>query len=300
VGHLAGTWGTVLLPLRADGAIDFGRLETELEVLLEAGLAGTYTCGTAGEFHALEEAEFDSVSEIVATKSRQAGVPFQLGASHMSAQICLSRVQRARALAPAAIQVVLPDWLPLSTSEVDSAVGRFSEAAGPIPLVLYNPPHAKTRCTTAQLAHLANTFGLAGVKIAEAPAFYEELHTLAPGLLIFVPGHELAASQAPGVAGSYSNVACLAPRGAATWQRQMTDAPADALALGRRIAAFFSAYIAPLKESGFSNTALDKTLATMGGWAPVGTRVRWPYASVPDEVAHRLGGLARNALPELF
>ena len=64
--------------------------------------------------------------------------------------------------------------------------------------------------------------------------------------------------------------------------------PAAALELGGRILNFFDTYIAPLKAQGFSNTALDKTLATMGGWAPIGTRVRWPYSSVPGEVAQDL------------
>ncbi len=53
---LRGTWGTALLPIRADESIDFSALEAELDVLLEVGLAGVYTCGTAGEFHTLDEA----------------------------------------------------------------------------------------------------------------------------------------------------------------------------------------------------------------------------------------------------
>ena len=36
----------------------------------------------------------------------------------MSGQICLSRIRRARQLSPTAIQVVLPDWLPLGPAEV--------------------------------------------------------------------------------------------------------------------------------------------------------------------------------------
>jgi hypothetical protein len=41
---------------------------------------------------------------------------------------------------------------------------------------------------------------------------------------------------------------------------------------------------------------LDKALAAIGGWAPVGTRVRWPYRSVPEE---RIGALRTAALTEL-
>ena len=298
---LRGTWGTVLLPVRPDESIDFDLLGAELDILLHAGLAGVYTCGTAGEFHTLEEGEFDALSELVAGKSQQAGTCFQLGASHMSGQICLSRIGRARSLAPAAIQVVLPDWLPLSPTEVRSSLERMVAAAGPVPLVLYNPPHAKTVCSPDQLAALANSLpGLAGVKVAGDEAFYSRLHEAAPGLAIFAPGHQFAHARHFGAAGSYSNVACLSPAGALKWERQMEDDPAGADELGRRIMAFFDRYMMPLKAMGYSDTALDKTLAAVGGWASVGTRVRWPYASVPDEEVAALAPVARAALPELF
>ena len=190
---LRGTWGTVLLPIRPDQRVDFDLLDNELDALLKVGLAGVYTCGTAGEFHTLEEDEFDGLSEVVAGKSKQAGVAFQIGASHMSGQICLSRIRRARALAPAAIQVVLPDWLPLSSVEVHRAVELMVATADPVPVVLYNPRHAKTVCSAEQLASLANELpGLVGVKVGGDDAFYSHLRSAAPRLSVFAPGHELA------------------------------------------------------------------------------------------------------------
>jgi dihydrodipicolinate synthase/N-acetylneuraminate lyase len=298
---LAGTWGTVLLPIRADDAIDFDRLDDELDALVDVGLAGIYTCGTAGEFHTLLEDEFDTLSDVVARKAVATGTAFQIGASHMSGQICLSRIRRARALRPAAIQVTLPDWSPLSPLEVRTALELMVAVADPVPVVLYNPPHAKTVCSAEQLGALAAALpGLVGVKIAPEDDFYTRLHTLAPHLLIFAPGHQLAHARRLGAAGSYSNVACLQPAGALAWERQMETAPEAAEALGVRIMAFFDARIAPLKAQGYSNTALDKALAAMGGWAPVGTRARWPYSSVPIEVVRSLAPAVRAALPELF
>jgi dihydrodipicolinate synthase/N-acetylneuraminate lyase len=298
---LRGTWGTALLPIRADESIDFSALEAELDVLLEVGLAGVYTCGTAGEFHTLDEGEFDELSELVANKAKRAHAAFQIGASHMSGQVSLSRIRRARALGPTAIQVILPDWLPLSPSEVERALEGMLEAAGGIPLVLYNPPHAKTACSPEQLGALARTFpGMVGVKVAGDDAYYSALHAAAPQLAIFAPGHELAHARRLGAVGSYSNVACMAPAGALAWERQMDRDPVGAEELGARIMAFFDTYIGPLKAGGYSNTALDKALAAVGGWAPIGTRARWPYSSVPDEEVAVLAPLARAALPELF
>jgi dihydrodipicolinate synthase/N-acetylneuraminate lyase len=298
---LRGTWGTVLLPIRPDETIDVDLLDAELDVLLKAGLAGVYTCGTAGEFHTLEEDEFDVLSQLVADKSARAGVAFQLGASHMSGQICLSRIKRARSLGPVAIQVILPDWLVLSPSETQAAVERMVATADPVPVVLYNPPHAKTVCNPGQLAEIAKALpGVAGVKVAGDDAFYRSLHAAAPELSIFAPGHQYAHARRLGAVGSYSNVACLEPVGALAWERQMDEDPDGAEALGRRIMSFFDSHMMPLKRRGYSDTALDKTLAAIGAWTSVGTRVRWPYSSVPDEDVAALTPLARAALPELF
>ena len=300
-GGLGGTWGAVLLPVQEDEAIDFGALEAELDVLVASALEGIYTCGTAGEFYTLDEHEWDRLSEVVAGRAARASVPFQLGASHMSGQIGLSRVRRARQLRPAAIQVILPDWMPMSWPEVQRAVSTMASEADPVPIVLYNPPHAKTVCTAAQMAALADAVpGLAGVKVAGDEAFYRDLHAAAPGLAIFAPGHELARAHSWGAVGSYSNVACLQPARAAEWGRSLSTDAEAARAFGDRVMVFFDTYMAPLKAQGMSNTALDKTLAAMGGWAPVGLRVRWPYTSVPGATARHLARLVRAALPELF
>jgi hypothetical protein len=56
---LRGTWAPVLLPVAPDEAIDFGLLREELAVLVDAGLDGIYTNGTASEFHCLEEDEYE-------------------------------------------------------------------------------------------------------------------------------------------------------------------------------------------------------------------------------------------------
>jgi dihydrodipicolinate synthase/N-acetylneuraminate lyase len=119
-------------------------------------------------------------------------------------------------------------------------------------------------------------------------------------LAVFVAGHTLATGLAQGAAGSYSNVACLSPAGAVAWQAMMHSEPARAAAVERRLQDFLAEYITPLQQRGYNNAALDKTLAHIGGWADVGTRVRWPYRSVPETEATALRPVARAAVPELI
>jgi dihydrodipicolinate synthase/N-acetylneuraminate lyase len=298
---LRGTWGTVLLPVARDETIDLGRLADELAVLVTAGLDGVYTNGTAGEFHCLDEDEYDLITDVVAEACRQASLPYQLGASHMSGQTSLRRIRVAAAYEPAAIQVILPDWCVLSADEVRSAIDRMAREAGPSPLVLYNPPHAKTQLTPALFGVLAAEFPqLIGIKVAGGnAAWFDQMRACVGDLSIFVAGHHLASGLRQGASGAYSNVACLTPHGAVAWYRDMLADPAAAAGLETRLNAFLARHVLPLQDAGFSNAALDKTLAAIGAWAPVGTRLRWPYRSVPEEIVTGLRAAARDELPEL-
>jgi dihydrodipicolinate synthase/N-acetylneuraminate lyase len=281
-------WATLLLPLNADDSIDFDRLRAQAEALSLSAVDGLYAHGTAGEFQTLTEDEFDQVNSVLAA----AGKPFQVGASHPSAQVQLSRVERAARLAPGAIQVIVPDWLPLNHREVLEFLRRVADVAGDVPLVLYNPPHAKTQVGPRQLTELAAAVpSLIGLKTAGGDkTWFDE--ALPCGLAIFVPGHFLASMSLLGAHGSYSNVAALSPDGAV---RTAHDVDVE-----RRIAEFFAAHVAPLQKIGLSNPALDKFLAAVGDWADVGTRVRWPMQSATAEQVEAAKPAARRLLPELF
>jgi len=299
---LRGTWGAVLLPLNSDDSIDYGRLEAELATLVSAGLDGVYTNGTAGEFHTQTEHEFDRISHQVADIAERHRLPFQIGACHSSAQITLARVQRAKELRPGAIQVVLPDWLPVGEQEAVAFLERVAEAAAPIGLVLYNPPHAKRTLRLDEIARLrAAVPALIGIKVGDGPAsWYAAMRRQLPEVAVFVPGHHLATGTMAGAHGSYSNVACLHPRGAARWHRLMQTEPIAALEVEQRLLGFLQENLAPLAAQGFSGAALDKLLCAIGGWADVGLRLRWPYKFIPAEVAEKLRPIARRSVPELF
>jgi dihydrodipicolinate synthase/N-acetylneuraminate lyase len=290
----------LLLPLNADDTIDFGRLQQQLDILLTAGLDGVYAHGTAGEFQTLSEIEFDQVNELLAGACEAARVPFQIGAGHPSAQLSLDRVRRAAALNPSAIQVILPDWLPLTAEEVTAFLTGVATVADAVPLVLYNPPHAKTQVGPELLVELAHAVPtLVGLKSAGGDqAWFAQ--ALRSGLSLFVPGHYLASMTLLGAHGSYSNIAALSPVGAVQWSQQIISDPEAALDLERRISEFFTAYVAPLQRAGLSNPALDKFLAAVGGWADIGTRVRWPMASATQHQAEEVRPAAQGLLPELF
>ncbi|GAA2839284.1 hypothetical protein GCM10020220_030280 [Nonomuraea rubra] len=65
-----------------------------------------YAHGTAGEFHALEEDEFDQVNTLLAERCKAAGLQFQIGGLHPAVAVMLGRVRRAAALEPGTIQMI--------------------------------------------------------------------------------------------------------------------------------------------------------------------------------------------------
>jgi 4-hydroxy-tetrahydrodipicolinate synthase len=177
----------------------------------------------------------------------------------------------------------------------------MAAAASPVPLVLYNPPHAKRVLTPSELARLcAAVPAITGLKVGGGDAaWYQAMRPLMERVSVFVPGHDLASGYRQGAAGAYSNVACLNPRAAVTWWETMPRDPDAALAVEERLRAFLDECVVPLqRDRGYCNAALDKLLAAVGGWCPLPTRLRWPYAGVPDADVAAVRAAAAERLPE--
>jgi dihydrodipicolinate synthase/N-acetylneuraminate lyase len=302
--NLKGNWATLLLPIAEDESIDFARLAEEIDILIAARVDGIYSNGTAGEFHNQTEAEYRAIQALLAEKCRAAGMNFVIGACQPDPSLARQRVREARALGPAAIQVILPDWWPVSEEEAIDFLHMMAEEAGEVPLVLYNPPHAKRVLAPEELGRLVEAVpAVQAIKLADGDeAWYAAARRHLSSVALFVPGHHLATGTQRGVAaGSFSNVACLSPRGAQSWTDGMGGDIDAALDLERRICRFMDEHIVPFRsEQGYSNAALDKLLAAIGGWGPVGTRLRRPYRWIAQSEAERLRPIARSGLPELF
>lgn len=301
--EITGNWGTLLLPINQDESIDWARLEDELEFILDARVDGVYTNGTAGEFLTQTEEEFVRISKLVAEKCEARKIPFQIGASHASAQTMIERARIAGELNCGAVQVILPDWVAVTIEEAETFLKKIAETIAPIGIVLYNPPHAKKVLSPREFERLKRAVPqLVGVKVMDGDEnWYREMREYCADLSVFVPGHKLASGFKLGASGAYSNVACLHPRAAQNWWKLMQTDIARAIALENDLKKFFQAAITPLgAEEGYSNSALDKTLAAVGGWANVGTRLRFPYRFVPEEKIEEIKHLADEFLAALL
>ncbi len=300
---LKGNWGTLLLPINKDNSIDYVRLAEEIDCLIEAKVDGIYSNGTAGEFHNQTEEEFNRINELLAEKCHQANMAFQIGASHPSPIISFERLKRSAALNPDAFQIILPDWVTTTQLEQIDFIKEMVDYANGVPLILYNPPHAKKVLSPKELQVLSEAISqLIGIKVAGGDEnWYHNMQWSIDKLSVFVAGHFLASGYDRKIAsGAYSNVACLSPEGAQWWWQLMQTNIEAALEIEKRILQFFDECIMPFKEAGYSNPALDKLLAAAGGWSAIGTRLLRPFKWIAESEVKHVAKKVKSILPEFF
>lgn len=299
-----GNWATLLLPINRDDSIDYCLLAAELDHFITARVNGIYSNGSAGEFYTQTEDEFDRVSALLAEHCERAGMPFQIGACHMSPQLSRERIRRAKALRPSAFQVILPDWFSPTFEEIVAFLETLAAEAAPVPLVVYNPPHAKRHLAPAEWAQLvASNRAIVGMKVPGGDeAWYRAMQPTMREVSVFIPGHTLASGLARGAHGAYSNVACLSPKGGQAWYELCLRDPIAGIEFEQAIQTFWAAYIVPLiSQDKLANMAADKANAVAGNWLPgIHPRLRWPYRSATLERCSAIGAAARIALPGLF
>ncbi len=303
--EIFGNWATLLLTTNKNRDIDFSKLNDEINVLISSNPNGIYSNGTAGEFYSQTEEEFLEVSELLAVKCEKSSIPFQLGVNHMSPQISLQRLRMIKYLQPGAVQVILPDWFPPTMEESIIFLQKMAEEVENISLILYNPPHAKKKLQPAEWAvQKRQVPTLMGVKVSDHNSdkrWYESVRKNSEGLSVFIPGHNLATGITLGAHGAYSNVACLNPFAAQKWFNQMQSDVNSALELEERIKQFMSELIEPfITKKFFPNHACDRFMALVGGWADIGANLRWPYKSIPKELAEPVRKKARQIIPDFF
>ena len=298
-----GNWATLLLATDSRGNLDFGRLEEEVDVLIDSKPNGIYSNGTACEFYSQTMDEFVNISELLSSRCEAAGVPYQIGVSHPCPHESLERLQTIKHLKPGAVQLILPDWFPVNDEAILSFMQRMAEEAGEIPLVLYNPPHAKKVIHPEKWQMIKKAVpSLIGVKVFDnncSAEWYAQMNANKEGVSVFVPGHHLATGVVNGADGAYSNVACINPHAAQKWYELMKTDMEAALELESRIQAFMKECIDPfIVVHGYPNHACDRFMALVGGWADVGAKLRWPYSSIPADYVEQVRKRAHGIIPE--
>lgn len=300
--EITGVWATPLLDVCDNGSLNIDGIADQIEHFATVGVDGIYTHGTAAEFHGQSADEFRAFCELAAECANALELPFQIGATHPFAPETLHRIAFARSLQPSAIQIILPDWAPVSLDVAARFLDGCIEAAEGVGLVLYNPPHAKRVLAPEDyVALLSNRPGIVGVKCGGGDSdWYAAMQPVIDRCSVFIPGHFMASGMAQGAQGSYSNVCCLNPAATVAWRDQIACNPEAANTLETRINDFMARTLAPLLAAGFPGYACDKLMAAAGGWTDISTRLKWPYQGIPERHIAQLRSVGREIIPEFF
>jgi 4-hydroxy-tetrahydrodipicolinate synthase len=297
-----GVWATTLLDIRSDGSINFDAIFEQVGAFKNFGLDGVYCNGTASEFHNQTDAEFEQISEVTANAAKSCKIPFQLSAAHPAPQIALSRISSLVKHEPCAIQVTLPDWTKIDFTTAVTYLAKCAEYAQGRALVLYNPPHAKTVLNPSELWALCDAVPeIKGIKCGGGQKhWYKDMRPVFERVSVFIPGHNYSSGVSQGAAGSYSNMACLSPKMAASWRDLSLHDSNAAQELEQRVTRFIKDAFYKALKAGVPGFACDKAMAIVGGWCEISPNFLWPHAPLCSEFIEQVRTAAANNIPEFL
>jgi len=163
--------GTCCVPWAEDDHLDEPTFRAALRYLLAAGTRHLYIFGTAGEGHAVSEAQFDRITGVFVEEMKQGGAEPMVGIITLSLPQVLDRIERAGAMGVRSFQVSLPSWGACDRDETfrffREVCERFPEAS----FLHYNLARAGRKLPISEYDGLAAAFeNLVAVKHTAATA----------------------------------------------------------------------------------------------------------------------------------
>lgn len=159
---LSGCLTALITPFK-DGKIDFDSLRKIIRFQVENGVSGIVPCGSTGEASSLNREEYLAV---IRTSIDEAAGRTQIlaGAGGNNTAATVELVREVAALRPDAILSVVPCYNKPTQAGLKAHFKAVAEAAGDIPVVLYNIP-GRTGVnmqpdTIAELAQIPNIIGV--------------------------------------------------------------------------------------------------------------------------------------------
>src|SRR4051795_3283930 len=202
-----------ITPFTADDEVDVAALRANLEVLVEAGVGGIVATGTMGEAGQLSDAERRVVVETCVAVA-DGRIPIVVGISAGSTAAAARNAAAAREAGAAGVMCLPPLHYPGTHGEMVAFYRAVEEAAGGLPIMLYNNPAASgVELAPAEIAAIAaDVGGVAAVKECSGDARRIAALVNDTDLEILVGGDDWALEGfATGATGWVSGVANVVP-----------------------------------------------------------------------------------------
>lgn len=133
-----GIWTPVVTPFAEDGSVDFDRLGSVVDTLIDQGVSGLIIGGTTAEYYALSKDERKQAFDYVA-KHVDRRIPLMAGINATTTEECLELGRYAKSANYDAILVAAPYYCQPTQGELLEHVRCIDDALG-LPIMLYNFP----------------------------------------------------------------------------------------------------------------------------------------------------------------
>ena len=161
--NVEGIIPALVTPMNEDETISPEGLKTVIDHVIDGGVHGLFILGSQGESYALSlEEKKQVITESIAASSGR--VPVYVGTGMITTAQSIQITKAAKDLGAAAVSVLTPYFITPSREELIDHYKAIAEAAGDMPVLLYNNPNRTAVNidveTVAALAELPNVVGM--------------------------------------------------------------------------------------------------------------------------------------------
>ena len=205
----------LITPMNMDGSVNVHGLVVVLNHVIEAGVHGVFALGSQGESYALTTDEKKRVIEAV-LDIVDGRVPVYVGTGMITTARSVQMTKIARNMGADAVSVITPYFIQPSQDELAEHFMAVAEAAGDMPVLLYNNPKRTAISidvdTVQKLAAVANIVGMkdSSADLVQTMTYVEA--TLGMDFSVMVGNDALiSASLMAGARGAVAATANVAP-----------------------------------------------------------------------------------------
>lgn len=286
---ISGLWAAIPMTWTEEGRLDVGKLQRNIDRLVNVPCDGIYTTDSDGEFYALEFDEFRQFVSVFSRrlKSTQCGV--QVGVTWTNTQGIIERIKVCLDHGISTVHICYPYWMPLNQNDVK----RFWETlAGKVPdarWVHYNTPRGHFLMNGTWYRWLVDEYPEQFIGTKLGTQNYLELSEIigaTPEIAHVVTDFVVVPGMMLGARGSYSFWVNTLP----SWQRRLIDlCRSGGWAEATRMQSKFNRWevqcVEPLVKKGYLHGIVGKARCASTGFLEDDGNTRAPYYPLqPEEI----------------
>lgn len=302
--QMVGPWAGLPVAWRDDLSFDEDAYRSNVSRCCRAGMPGVYTCGTTGEFYAMEMDEWKAINLATIEECKKAGTPVMVGVTSTYTLGAQRRAAWAAEMGADAIQLALPFWMEVDDREV---IGYFRDVTSACPglaLSVYETLRSKKRLTIEQHRAVHQETGCyLAVKsnsgtLGCSPDGCERLSEF---VIVWV-GEKLWSQLGPhGAIGCASALVYMNPRVILLMFDLLRTKKWDGLKKWTdRLHFYEEKGLKPFTDKGFMDSAYDHLQGLVAGFLEMKPGSRAPYVSATAEDVEQHRKWMRENTPELL